>query len=80
VVAHAASTANPRRHPGLDDDALWIVLDEAYEFDWPRVDHRPISRTKPGVWTYGVLPREVFEELPTRHQLVLDQRRAQREE
>jgi hypothetical protein len=69
-----------RRHLGLDDDASWIVLDEANEFVWPGVDLRPISRTKPGVWTYGVLPHELFEELRARLRTVLTQRRVQRDE
>ena len=67
-----------KRHLGLDADASWIVLDEANEFVWPGVDLRPISRTKPGVWTYGVLPRELFEALRARLRQVLDQRRVMR--
>jgi len=69
-----------KRHLGLDTDASWIVLDEANEFVWPGVDLRPVSRTRPGVWTYGVLPQELFEELRTQLQLVLNQRRMTREE
>lgn len=72
--------AKVKRHLGLDDDASWIVLDEANEFVWPGVDLRPISRTRPGVWTYGVLPREVFEDVWERLRLVLDQRRVRRDE
>lgn len=68
-----------KRHLGLDADASWIVLDEANEFVWPGVDLRPISRTRPGVWTYGVLPLELFEALKTRLRSVRDQRRMQRE-
>jgi len=67
-----------KRHLGLDDDASWIVLDDANEFVWPGVDLRPIARTKPGVWAYGVLPRELFEELRRRLQSVLTQRRTHR--
>ncbi len=68
-----------KRHLGLDADASWIVLDEANQFVWPGVDLRPISRTKPGVWTYGVLPLELFEALKARLRSVRDQRRMQRE-
>jgi hypothetical protein len=50
-----------KRHLGLDRDASWIVLDEVNEFTWPGVDLRPVSRLKPGVWTFGVLPAELFE-------------------
>lgn len=67
-----------KRHLGLDADASWIVLDEANEFVWPGVDLRPISRTKPGVWTYGVLPRELFEALQARLRSVIAQRRVTR--
>jgi hypothetical protein len=67
-----------KRHLGLDADASWIVLDEANEFVWPGVDLRPISRTKPGVWTYGVLPRELFEALQTQLRRIIDQRRITR--
>jgi hypothetical protein len=69
-----------RRHLGLDDDASWISLEEANEFYWPGVDLRPVSRSKPGVWTYGVLPRELFAELQGVLAKVLDQRRIFRAE
>jgi hypothetical protein len=67
-----------KRHLGLDADASWIVLDEANEFVWPGVDLRPISRTKPGVWSYGVLPAELFDELRQRLRSILNQRRTHR--
>jgi hypothetical protein len=50
----------------MDDDASWIVLDDANEFVGPGVDFHPISRTKPSVWTSGALPHELFEELRMR--------------
>jgi hypothetical protein len=46
----------------------------------PGVDPRPISRTKPGVWSYGVLPHELFGELRSRLQSVLEQRCVQRDD
>lgn len=64
-----------KRHLGLDADASWIVLDEANEFFWPGVDLRPVSRSKPGVWTFGVLPTEIFEEIQATLRRVLQQRR-----
>lgn len=64
-----------KRHLGLDEDASWIVLDEANEFFWPGVDLRPISRSKPGVWTFGVLPTEIFEEIRAKLRALLQQRR-----
>ena len=75
-----ALPAKLQRHLGLDADASWIVLDEANEFVWPGVDLRPISRSRPGVWSYGVLPVEVFDEVRARLQLIRDQRRVKREE
>ncbi len=67
-----------KRHLGLDADASWIVLDEANEFFWPGADLRPISRSKPGVWTFGVLPTEVFENIQAKLRGLLQQRRTVR--
>ena len=64
-----------KRYLGLDADASWIVLDEVNEFFWPGVDLRPVSRSKPGVWTFGVLPTEIFEEMRTKLRTILQQRR-----
>lgn len=79
---HRAIALPPKvkRHLGLDADESWIVIEEANEFVWPGVDLRPISRTKPGVWSYGVLPVELFAELQSRLRLELEQRRIQRDE
>jgi hypothetical protein len=52
-----------------------IILDEANEFVWPGVDLRPVSRSKPGVWTFGVLPIEIFEEIQAKLRKILQQRR-----
>jgi hypothetical protein len=75
-----ALPAKVKRHLGLDIDASWIVLDEANAFVWPGVDLRPISRTKPGVWSYGVLPQELFEEVRQRLRSIRDQRQVRRDE
>jgi hypothetical protein len=64
-----------KRYLGLDADASWIVLDEVNEFIWPGVDLRPVSRAKPGVWTFGILPSEMFDEIRTKLRAVLQQRR-----
>ena len=69
-----------RRHLGLDDDASWIVLDEANEFFWPGVDLRPVSRSKPGVCTFGILPAETFEEIQVKLRRILQQRQTFRTE
>jgi hypothetical protein len=73
-----AIPAKVKRHLGLDADASWIVLDEVNEFFWPGVDLRPVSRSKPGVWTFGVLPTEIFEEIQAKLRAVLRQRRTLR--
>jgi len=64
-----------KRHLGLDDDASWYVLDEGNELVWPGADLRPIARIKPGVWSYGVLPCELFDESKSRLGCVLNQPR-----
>lgn len=69
-----------KRHLGLDADASWIVIDEINEFVWPGVDLRPISRLRPGVWTFGVLPCEIFDEIRAKLRAVLHQRRTTRTE
>lgn len=68
--------AKVRRHLGLDDAASWISLLEANEFVWPGPDIRPIPG-RPGVWSYGVLPVELFEAL-TRRIAALKRRRVVR--
>lgn len=67
-----------KRHLGLDADASWVVLDEVNEFTWPGVDLRPVSRVRPGVWTYGVLPAELFDEVRTKLSAIVHQRRTLR--
>ena len=63
-----------KRHLGLDADASWVVLDEVNEFVWPGVDLRPISRAKPGVWTFGILPTDIFDEVRAKLRRVVQQR------
>ncbi len=67
-----------KRHLGLDEDASWVVLDEFNEFIWSGPDLRPVSRRAAGVWSYGVLPVEVFREVQDRLRAVLRQRRVVR--
>jgi hypothetical protein len=69
-----------KRHLGLDHDASWIVLDEVNEFIWPGVDLRPISRSRPQVWMFGVLPIEVFDEIRVKLRDIRQQRRVLRTE
>jgi hypothetical protein len=79
----ARSVAIPqrvKRHLGLDTEASWIVLDEVNEFVWPGVELRPVSRSKPGVWTFGVLPTELFDEIRDKLRALINQRRIARSE
>lgn len=69
-----------KRHLGLDEDVSWIVLDEFNEFVWPGPDLRTVPGRGPGVWAYGVLPREVFHALRDRLRAVPRQRRTARTE
>jgi hypothetical protein len=69
-----------KRRLGLDDDASWIILDEANEFFWPGIDLRPVSRSTPGVWTFGILPAETFEEIQVKLRRILQQRQTFRTE
>lgn len=72
--------AKVKRHLDLDADASWVVLDELNEFVWPGVDLRPISRAKPGVWTFGILPVEIFDEIRAKLAAFVRQRRTVRAE
>jgi hypothetical protein len=69
-----------KRHLGLDADASWIVLDEVNEFVWPGVDLRPVSRSRPGVWTFGVLPVELFDAIGSKLRAIVRQRKTVRTE
>ena len=54
-----ASVANAL---GLDDERHWLRLDELNRFSWPGYDLRPMPG-RPGKYDYGMLPREIFEQL-----------------
>ena len=49
-----------KAHLGLDSERSYIVLTEANDFIWPGLDLRPISRTRPGVFHFGVIPPRFF--------------------
>lgn len=68
-----------RRHLGLDDAASWISLTDANEFVWPGPDIRPLPG-RPGVWTYGVLPVELFDSLKRRIAAIKRRRAVSRDE
>src|SRR5262249_49004048 len=63
-----------RKHLGLDEDDCWVALAEMNEFVWPGPDLRPISRERPGVWSYGIVPVDFFDELKSKLKNLLTQR------
>jgi hypothetical protein len=47
---------------GLDGGRHWLRVDEVNVFAWPGFDLRPLPG-RPGVFEYGMLPRELYERL-----------------
>lgn len=62
------------RHLGFDDGVSWISLQETNEFYWPGVDLMPVKKAERGLWTYGVLPADFFEQLKQQMKQTLSQR------
>lgn len=69
-ITHRYSTGDPealelpravKRRLRLDDKPSWVVASELDRFVWPGYDLRPIARDRPGVFSFGFLPVEVFE-------------------
>jgi hypothetical protein len=52
-----------KRRLGLDDQPSWIVSTEVNRFIWPGPDLRPVSRERPNVFAFGLLPRALMERL-----------------
>jgi hypothetical protein len=50
------------RRLGLDAGRHWIHLDELNAFTWPGFDLRALPG-RPGIYDYGMLPRDLFERL-----------------
>jgi hypothetical protein len=50
------------RHLGLDESRHWLRVEELNRFVWPGYDLRPIPG-RPDTCVYGMLPRELFEQL-----------------
>jgi hypothetical protein len=65
-----------KKHLGLDDDASFIVLDELNRFVWPGPDIRPLSRNRPGLFSYGILPHDVYRRIRTLAAQLLASRQA----
>jgi hypothetical protein len=49
-----------KKHLGLDDDASFIVLEELNRFVWPGPDLRPLTQRKPGIFSYGIIPHDIY--------------------
>jgi PemK-like, MazF-like toxin of type II toxin-antitoxin system len=49
-----------KRRLRLDDTRSWIICTELNRFVWPGPDLRPVSRSMPGQFAYGVLPRSIM--------------------
>ncbi|ESQ91302.1 hypothetical protein ABAC460_06975 [Asticcacaulis sp. AC460] len=52
-----------KRHLGLDDQRSWIVTSEVNRFAWPGSDLRPVSRNKPGQFTFGFIPGDLIRKI-----------------
>ena len=55
-----------KAHLGLDDVPSWIVVTETNDFIWPGPDMRPVSRSRPDTFDYGMLPPRFFAHLRDR--------------
>ena len=51
---------------GLDAARSWIVVTEVNRFVWPSPDLRPISRSAPERFDYGLLPPSLFRQVKQR--------------
>jgi len=48
---------------GLDSERSWIVADETNHFVWPGSDLRPVSRSEPDRFDYGLLPPALYKKV-----------------
>jgi hypothetical protein len=55
-----------KAHLGLDELPSWIIVSEVNDFLWPGPDLRPVSRSKPNTFAYGMLPPRFFAHLRDR--------------
>ena len=66
-----------KKYLGLDDDASYIILDELNRFVWPGPDLRPLILNKPGLYSSGVLPVDLYRKVQeTAARLLLERRAA----
>lgn len=58
-----AIPAPTRERLGLDDRRSWAVLSEINRFVWPGPDLRPVPRSRPPRFDYGLLPPKLFTQI-----------------
>lgn len=58
AVAVPAAT---RRRLGLQEAPCWIVLTELNRFVWPGPDLRPVERPAGAFYSFGLLPKALFD-------------------
>jgi mRNA-degrading endonuclease toxin of MazEF toxin-antitoxin module len=52
--------AETKRRLGLDTERSWAIVSEVNRFRWPGPDLRPIPRSNPPRFSYGLLPAKLF--------------------
>jgi hypothetical protein len=55
--------AKTKERLNLDSERSWVIVSEVNRFVWPGPDLRPISRTQPDRFDFGVLPPRLFGEI-----------------
>lgn len=55
-----------KRRLGLDAERSWVVVSEVNRFTWPGPDLRPVSRSEPERFHYGMLPPSFFRQVRVR--------------
>ena len=58
--------AATKQRLGLDAGRSWIVVTEVNRFAWPGPDLRPISRSEPERFDYGLRPPSLFRQVKAR--------------
>jgi hypothetical protein len=53
--------AATKRRLGLDEWRSWVVTNDLNEFVWPGPDLRPVPRSHPVTFAYGLLPGGLYE-------------------
>jgi hypothetical protein len=52
-----------KKRLGLDAQRSWVIVSEVNRFIWPGPDLRPISRSDPDTFDYGLLPPAFLEQV-----------------